>query len=111
LTGESLPVDKGDGDAVFAGTMNQFGALEVRTDKIGDDTTLGQVIRLVANARRNKAEVERVADRLARYFLPFVMLLAAGTFFFGNYAAIRDRTPRWSGCPRWRCWSSPALAR
>ena len=48
LTGESLPVDKGTGDPVFTGTLNQFGVLEVRAEKVGHDTTLGQVLRLVA---------------------------------------------------------------
>ncbi len=101
LTGESLPIDKGEGDAVFAGTMNQFGALEVRVDKVGDDTTLGQVIQMVAKARRNKAQVERIADRMARYFLPFVMALAAATFVYTNYVALRQMAAGGSGALEW----------
>jgi Cu+-exporting ATPase len=89
LTGESLPIDKGPKDEVFAGTMNQFGALDVRVNRVGDDTTLGQVIRMVAQARRNKADVERTADRLARYFLPFVLSLALITFAYTNGDALR----------------------
>jgi Cu+-exporting ATPase len=90
LTGESLPIEKGEGDDVFAGTLNQLGALEVRVEKTGDETTLGQVIQLVAQARRNKAQVERVADRLARLFLPFVLTLAAGTLAATNWTAIQE---------------------
>src|SRR5262249_45387708 len=62
LTGEGLPVDKGEGDPVFTGTFNQFGRLEVRTDKVGAETTLGQVIRLLGEARKKKSRPERAAD-------------------------------------------------
>ncbi len=54
LSGESLPIDKGPGDLVFTGTMNQFGVIEVDTEKVGDETTFGQVIKLVSQARRRK---------------------------------------------------------
>ncbi len=73
LTGEGLPVDKGEGDPVFTGTVNQFGRLEVRAEKVGTETTLGQVIRLLAEAQRNKSPLERTADRYARMFLPAVL--------------------------------------
>ena len=88
LTGESLPVDKVVGDEVYAGTVNQFGALAVLTERIGGETTLGNVIRLVAEARRNKSQSERLADRMARYFLPMVLLLAAGTFAVTNFESL-----------------------
>ena len=101
LTGESLPIDKGEGDAVFAGTMNQFGALDVRVDKVGDATTLGQVIQMVAKARRNKAQVERIADRMARYFLPFVMAMALTTFVYTNYATLQQMAAGGSGSLEW----------
>ena len=90
LTGESLPVDKGVDDSAFAGTLNQFGALEIRIDALGEATTLGQVIRLVIQARRDKAQVERVADRLARYFLPLVLACAALTFLFTNSSLLGE---------------------
>ena len=93
LTGESLPADKGEHDAVFAGTLNQFGALEVRIDAVGEETTLGQVIRLVLAAQRDKARVERIADRMARYFLPLVLGCAAATFVFSNFGLLRE--PGW----------------
>lgn len=82
LTGESLPVGKTVGDTVFTGTLNQFGWLTVRVDKIGDATTFGQIIRMVSEATGRKAPLERTADRLARYFLPLV-LLAAGLTLIG----------------------------
>ncbi len=79
LTGESLPVDKHAGDLVFAGTLNQFGAVVVAVDKVGGETTFGQVVQLVASATARKAPLERTADRLAKYFLPVVLLAAAAT--------------------------------
>src|SRR5262249_31248055 len=73
LTGESMPIDKGEGDPVFTGTVNQFGRLEIRADKLGADTTLGQVIRLLSDAHRHRAPLELTADRYARRFLPMVL--------------------------------------
>jgi Cu+-exporting ATPase len=87
LTGESLPADKTTGDAVFAGTLNQFGALEVRADKLVEDTTLAQVIHLVAEAQENKAPLERTADRFARMFLPAVLVAAVVTLVYTNWGA------------------------
>ncbi|HEY2636281.1 MAG TPA: cation-translocating P-type ATPase, partial [Solirubrobacteraceae bacterium] len=86
LTGEGLPVDKGEGDPVFTGTVNQFGRLEVRAEKVGTETTLGQVIRLLAEAQRNKSPLERTADKYARMFLPAV-LAASTVVFLGTNAA------------------------
>jgi Cu+-exporting ATPase len=83
LTGESFPVDRGPGDTVFTGTLNQYGVIEVRAEKIGRDTTFGQVVRMVAQARRKKADVERLADRLARSFLPAVEIAAGLTLAAG----------------------------
>ena len=83
LTGESLPVDKGAGDPVYTGTVNQFGVIEVRAEKVGHETTLGQVLRLIAEAQHRKAPLERAADRLARYFLPVVEVAAGLTLLAG----------------------------
>jgi Cu+-exporting ATPase len=83
LTGESMPVDKGVGDAVFTGTVNQFGVLEVLAEKVGHESTLGQVLRMVAEAQRRKAPLERQADRYARYFLPVVEVVAVLTVLAG----------------------------
>jgi Cu+-exporting ATPase len=84
LTGESMPVDKGEGDAVYTGTVNQFGRLEVRAEKVGTETTLGQVIRLLADAQRHRSPLERTADRYARLFLPAVLAIAASVLIGTN---------------------------
>jgi len=83
LTGESLPIDKGVGDPVFTGTINQFGVLELRAEKVGHETTLGQVLHLVAEAQHRKAPIQKTADRLAGYFLPVVEGVAALTLVAG----------------------------
>jgi Cu+-exporting ATPase len=83
LTGESLPADKGPGDAVLAGSLNQVGALTIRAEHVAEQTVVGRVIELTARALKDKATVERTADRLARYFLPVVLSLAALTFLVG----------------------------
>ncbi|CAN5603565.1 hypothetical protein BH10PLA2_BH10PLA2_22960 [soil metagenome] len=80
LTGESLPVDKAIGNQVFAGTLNQFGTLTIHADRVADETLLGRIVSLTAQALKDKSPVERTADRLARYFLPAVLGLAALTF-------------------------------
>ncbi|MCI0464420.1 MAG: cation-translocating P-type ATPase family protein [Gemmataceae bacterium] len=80
LTGESLPVDKGPGDEVLAGALNQFGALTLEAQRVAEHTVVGRVIELTARALKDKAPLERTADRLARYFLPAVLALAALTF-------------------------------
>ena len=78
---KSYPIDKTGGDRVFAGTLNQFGAIVVAAEKVGAATTFGQVVQLVGAAAARKAPLERTADRLARYFLPVVLALAAATLF------------------------------
>ena len=90
LTGESLPVDKEPADVVFTSTLNQFGVLEIEAQKVGALTTFGQVLRLVSEARRRKANLEKVADRLARYFLPAVELAAGATLLTGYVAGWPD---------------------
>jgi Cu+-exporting ATPase len=80
LTGESLPLEKGPGDEVLAGSLNQFGALTIEARLVAEQTVVGRVIELTARALQDKAPMERTADRLARYFLPVVLGLAAVTF-------------------------------
>jgi Cu+-exporting ATPase len=79
LTGESLPVEKSSQSDVYAGTLNQFGAIEVQATHVGNDTTLARVVQLVADATERKAPLERAADRYARLFLPVVLGVAAFT--------------------------------
>jgi len=75
ITGESLPVEKQSGDEVFAGTLNEVGALGVRATKVGEETTLGQIRRMVAEAQHQKAPIERILDRYARLYTPAALLL------------------------------------
>ncbi|MEX2552720.1 MAG: heavy metal translocating P-type ATPase [Actinomycetota bacterium] len=81
LTGESVPVDKVPGDEVFGGTLNQQGRLEAVARRVGADTALAQIIELVKQAQGSKAPVQRLADRVARIFVPTVVAVAAVTFF------------------------------
>jgi Cu+-exporting ATPase len=80
LTGETMTIDKGPGDDVLAGSLNQFGALTVEARRVREQTVAGRVIELTARALKDKAPLERTADRLARYFLPVVLGLALLTF-------------------------------
>jgi Cu+-exporting ATPase len=90
LTGESLPVEKGPGDEVLAGSINQHGALTIQAQRVREQTVAGRVMELTARALKDKAPVERTADRLARVFLPVVLAIAAVTFLasFGYHAWI-----------------------
>lgn len=76
FTGESLPVDKFPGEKVFAGTLNQFGALTMVAEQIGSNTALARVADQVGSASARKADLERTADRLARWFLPAILTAA-----------------------------------
>src|SRR5262249_24857880 len=104
----SMPVDKGEGDPVFAGTINRFGRLEVRADKLGNETSLGKVIRLLADAQRNRAPLERVADRYARLFLPVVLSIAAAVFLGTNALALWHGIPV-GGVPAWEPMAALAV--
>ncbi|HUL61672.1 MAG TPA: cation-translocating P-type ATPase [Methanocella sp.] len=75
ITGESVPVEKGPGDAVFAGTLLEAGAIEVRTAKAEGETTLGQIRRLIEEAREQKPPIERLLDRYAKLYTPIALAL------------------------------------
>ena len=76
LTGESIPVDKAEGDPVSAATINQQGYIECRATRVGEDTTLAQIIRTVSDAAATKAPLARIADRVSGVFVPTVIALA-----------------------------------
>ncbi|MGH2405029.1 MAG: heavy metal translocating P-type ATPase [bacterium] len=80
VTGESLPVEKSPGDPVIGATLNQAGAFRFRATKVGKDTMLAQIIRLVEQAQGSKAPIQRLVDLVASYFVPAVIFLAIGTF-------------------------------
>ena len=82
LTGESNPVEVGPGDEVTGATVNAGGRLVVRAERVGADTALAQIARLVEDAQARQAPVQRLADRVAAVFVPLVLLLAAGTLGF-----------------------------
>jgi Cu+-exporting ATPase len=81
ITGESIPVEKNKGDIVIGATINKHGSFEFKTTKIGADTTLSQIIKLIEDAQMNKAPIQRFADKVSSYFVPVVLLVSLVTFF------------------------------
>ena len=86
ITGESMPVEVGPGDAVLGATVNTGGRLLVRATRVGSQTRLAQITRLVSDAQSGKAKVQRLADEVASIFVPFLLVIAAATF--AGWAAI-----------------------
>jgi len=80
VTGESIPVEKGKGDTVIGATINKHGSFNFRATKVGKDTTLHQIIKLVEDAQTNKAPIQRLADKISGYFVPSVILIALLSF-------------------------------
>jgi Cd2+/Zn2+-exporting ATPase len=76
ITGESMPVEKRAGDEVFAGTLNELGAMEITVTRLGQDTTLGQIVRLVKDAQATQAPVQRVANKYAKVLVPVTFGIA-----------------------------------
>ena len=81
ITGEPMPVEKRPGDEVVGGTVNGSGTLVVRAKRVGDETVLAQIVRMVADAQRSRAPIQRLADVVASYFVPAVIGVALVTFF------------------------------
>ncbi|WP_210880357.1 heavy metal translocating P-type ATPase, partial [Roseovarius autotrophicus] len=87
-TGESVPVEKGPGDTVIGATINKEGVLKIRATRVGADTFLSQVIKLVEEAQGSKVPIQELADKLTGYFVPAVLVIALGTF--GAWLAFAD---------------------
>jgi Cu+-exporting ATPase len=87
VTGEPMPVDKGPGDKVIGGTLNSSGSFVMEAERVGSDTMLAQIVKLVSEAQRSRAPMQRLADRVAAYFVPLVIATAVlsfvGWMFFG----------------------------
>ena len=86
ITGEAMPVEKAAGDFVYAGTLNQSGALEIEAQKLGRDTTFGKIIDAVERAEKSRAPIQKTADRLAGYLVYFALGAAALTFLITHNA-------------------------
>jgi len=81
VTGEPMPVEKSTGDKVTGGTLNTSGSFIMEAERVGSETTLAQIVKLVSEAQRSRAPLQRLADRVAAYFVPAVVLAAVLTFF------------------------------
>jgi P-type Cu+ transporter len=84
ITGESMPVEVGQGAKVFAATLTRLGSVRVRATRVGADTTFGRVIKLVEEAEAHRADVQRLADRFSSYYLPVVVAVALLTFLISR---------------------------
>src|SRR5262249_41052484 len=80
ITGESIPVEKSAGSRVIGGTLNQTGSFIMRAERLGAETVLAQIVRMVAEAQRSRAPIQSLADKVSSYFVPAVVLVAVLTF-------------------------------
>ena len=96
LTGEPMPVEKRAGDSVIGGTVNQTGAFLMVADKVGQDTVLARIIGMVADAQRSRAPIQKVADAVAGYFVPAVLVIAVITFLVWAIAAPEQPPLAWA---------------
>lgn len=85
LTGESFPVEKQQGDKIFAGAVNQQGLLKAVATQVGKETTLGHIVQMVEQAQSSKAPIQRVADKVTGFFVPTVLLIALATFLIWSF--------------------------
>jgi Cu+-exporting ATPase len=91
ITGEPMPVEKLPGSRVVGGTINGSGSFIMRAERVGEDTLLAQIVRMVSQAQRSRAPIQRLADRVSSYFVPAVVLVAAITFMVWASAGPQPR--------------------
>ncbi len=116
LTGESMPVERGVGDKVFCGTVNESGSCELEATQVAEDTKLAQIKRLILEAQAQKSPTQRFMDRFSRYFIPVILLIALLTFLChrgphpGHHHSHRGLSVRTgsgdahgSRCSHWKC--------
>ena len=84
MTGESLPVDKGVGEEVYCGTINRFGSIDISATKVGEDSSLQKLIRMVQDAENKQAPMQRLADRAASWLVPVALAIAIGAYIFSG---------------------------
>lgn len=84
MTGESLPVDKGVGEEVFCGTINRFGSIDISATKVGENSSLQKLIRMVQDAENKQAPMQRIADRVASWLVPVALLIAILAYVFSG---------------------------
>ena len=96
ITGEPMPVEKREGDAVIGGTLNQTGSFLMVADKVGKDTVLSRIIGMVADAQRSRAPIQKVADAVSGYFVPVVLAIAVITFLVWAIAAPEQPPLAWA---------------
>ena len=99
MTGESLPVDKGPGEEVYCGTINRFGSIDISATKVGENSSLQKLIRMVQEAEDKQAPMQRIADKVASWLVPVALLIAISPMYSPGILS-----------PRSRCWwcSAPA---
>src|SRR5260370_6024214 len=85
VTGEPLPVEMGTGDKVTGGTLNTSGSFIMEAERVGSEPMLAQIVKLVSESQRSRAPLQRLADRVASYFVPAVVLAAILAFFGWNF--------------------------
>jgi Cu+-exporting ATPase len=91
VTGEPIPVEKHAGDRVIGGTVNGTGSFVMRAERVGSETLLAQIVRMVAEAQRSRAPIQRLADVVAGYFVPAVIVIAIATFFIWAFVGPEPR--------------------
>ncbi len=91
LTGESMPVEKGQGDTVTGGTVNQTGSFMMVAERVGSETVLARIVEMVAEAQRSRAPIQGLADKVASWFVPAVILIAVTTFVVWSFIGPEPR--------------------